>query len=93
MRILKLYIAIGLILALGMFFEIAAHAEDTNQEVTISFNAPVKIPGQVLPAGTYRFKPVQSDERVVRISMPMRRAYTQRSTLSRQTVRSPTKTW
>lgn len=63
----KLYIAIGLILAFGFFFEIAAHADDTSQKMTIRFSAPVQIPGQVLPAGTYRFEPTESDERLVRI--------------------------
>jgi hypothetical protein len=56
MRIHKLYIALGLILALGLFFELAAHAADANQETRITFSAPIQIPGQVLPAGTYIFQ-------------------------------------
>ena len=67
MFIRKLYIVVGLVLALGFFFEIMAHAEDTTQEITIRFTAPVQIPGQVLPAGTYQFEPEESDETVVRI--------------------------
>ena len=71
----NIYIAIGLILAFGMFCGIVAYAQDTaegstqdaNQDVTIRFDAPVQIPGGVLPAGTYQFKPVDSDEGVVQV--------------------------
>jgi hypothetical protein len=56
MKINKLYIVVGLIFAFGLFFAIAAHADERNQETIITFSAPVKIPGQVLPAGTYRFQ-------------------------------------
>ena len=67
MQIRNLYIVIGLVLALAFFLEILANAEDINQEMTIRFSAPVQIPGQVLPAGTYQFKSAESDESVVRI--------------------------
>jgi hypothetical protein len=69
MRINKLYIVIGMILALGLLFEISAHADDSNQETTITFNAPIEIPGQVLSAGTYRFQLVapDSDQDLVQI--------------------------
>ena len=67
MFIRKLYIVVGLVLALGFFFEIMAHAEDTTQEIAITFNAPVQIPGHVLAAGTYLFEPQESDETVVQI--------------------------
>ncbi len=33
----------------------AAHADQTNQETTVTFSQPVQIPGRVLPAGTYVF--------------------------------------
>ncbi len=56
MKINKLYIVIGLILAFGLFFELAAHADESNEETTITFSAPVQIPGEVLAAGTYRFE-------------------------------------
>jgi hypothetical protein len=61
MRINKFYIAIGMIIALGLFLEVAAHADERNQETTITFSAPVQIPGQVLPAGTYRFELADPD--------------------------------
>jgi hypothetical protein len=67
MRISKLYIAIGLILAFGLFFEVAAHADETNQQTAITFSAPVQIPGQVLPAGTYVFLADTDNQNLVRI--------------------------
>jgi hypothetical protein len=33
----------------------SAHADEWNQETVLTFSGPVAIPGQVLPAGTYRF--------------------------------------
>ena len=33
-----------------------AHADEWNQKTYFTFSAPVEIPGQVLPAGTYVFK-------------------------------------
>lgn len=56
MRINKLYIAIGLIVAFGLLTEIAAHAEANNQETRITFSAPAQIPGQVSPAAKYQFQ-------------------------------------
>jgi hypothetical protein len=32
-----------------------AHADQNNQETTVTFSQPVQIPGRVLPAGTYVF--------------------------------------
>jgi hypothetical protein len=56
MRINKLYIVLGLVIAFGLFFEFAAHADEVNESTKITFSAPVQIPGQVLPAGTYLFE-------------------------------------
>lgn len=56
MKINKLYIALGLLMALSVFFELAAHADEANESTKITFNAPIQIPGQVLPAGTYVFE-------------------------------------
>jgi hypothetical protein len=33
----------------------SAHADEWNQETILAFGQPVEIPGQILPAGTYRF--------------------------------------
>ncbi|HET7892356.1 MAG TPA: hypothetical protein VFL34_12560 [Candidatus Sulfotelmatobacter sp.] len=56
MKINKGYIAVGLIIAFAVFFELAAHADESDQATTITFNQPIEIPGKVLPAGTYLFK-------------------------------------
>jgi hypothetical protein len=62
MRINKLYIALGVLIAFGLFFELAAHADEFNQQTTITFSAPVQIPGHVLPAGTYLFQLADPDD-------------------------------
>jgi hypothetical protein len=61
MNIHKTYIALGLIIAISMFLGLVAHADETDQATTISFSEPVQIPGQVLPAGTYLFRLLDSD--------------------------------
>lgn len=61
MRIHKGYIAIGLVIALGLFFAVLANASEFDQKATITFSAPVQVPGQVLPAGTYTFQQPEPD--------------------------------
>lgn len=61
MKINKGYIAVGLIIAFALFFELAAHADESDQATTITFNEPIQIPGQVLSAGTYLFKLADPD--------------------------------
>lgn len=56
MKINKGYIAVGLVIAFALFFELGAHADESNEATLMSFSAPVQIPGQVLPAGTYLFE-------------------------------------
>src|SRR5258708_26439583 len=63
MKTNKLYIVVGLIIAFSLFSELAAHADESDQATTITFNQPIQIPGQVLPAGTYLFKLPNSDSR------------------------------
>jgi hypothetical protein len=68
MKIHKTYIAIGLMIAFTLFFELAAHASETDQLTKITFNQPVQVPGLVLSAGTYLFKiPDTFDLNVVQI--------------------------
>ena len=62
MRIHKLYIAIGMLIALGLFLELVAHASELIEQTRITFGAPVQIPGQVLPAGTYTFQQADSED-------------------------------
>src|ERR1700683_4893107 len=46
-----------------------AKANEWDKQTVLTFNEPVEIPGQVLPAGTYVFKLLdsQSDRNVVQI--------------------------
>ena len=61
MKINKGYIVAGLIIAFSLFFELAAHADESDQATTITFSQPIQIPGQVLPAGSYLFKLANPD--------------------------------
>ena len=54
---------------LGMIMPKQASADEWNQKTQFTFSGPVEIPGQVLPAGTYVFKLLdsQSDRDVVQV--------------------------
>ena len=69
MKINKGYIAVGLIIAFALFFELGAHADESDQATTITFSQPVQIPGQALPAGSYVFKRADGniDQNVVQV--------------------------
>ena len=62
MRINKLYIALGFLIAFALFLELTAHADEVNEATIVTFSAPVQIPGQILPAGTYVFQQADPDE-------------------------------
>lgn len=64
MKIHKSYIIFGLLLAFGIFFELAAHADENDQETKITFSEPFQIPGHILPAGTYVFEKADPDDNV-----------------------------
>ena len=73
MKIHKSYIAVGMIIAFTLMFELAAHADESDQATKITFSQPIQVPGQVLPAGTYLFKLVNSEElNIVQIFSPDR---------------------
>ena len=61
MQIHKSYIALGLVIAFALFFELAAHADTWNEQTRITFSAPVQVGDQVLPAGTYTFQLADPD--------------------------------
>jgi hypothetical protein len=67
MKIHKLYIVIGLVLAFGMFFELAAHADETDQKTAFTFSEPFQVPGRMLPAGTYLFETDRDNSNIVRV--------------------------
>ena len=56
MNINRNYIILGLVIAFGLFFELAAHADVFDLATIITFSQPIQVPGQVLPAGTYLIK-------------------------------------
>lgn len=62
MRIHRLYIALGLLIAFGVFFELTAHADENNEFTKVAFNAPVQIPGRTLAPGTYVFEQGAPDD-------------------------------
>jgi len=68
-RVLGIAFCVGVIC---MMFSSSAFAQSYNKKTTVTFSAPVEIPGvdaQVLPAGTYVFKLLdsQSDRHIVQI--------------------------
>jgi len=56
MKINRGYIVVGLMIAFALCFELAAHADESDEATTITFSQPIQIPGKVLPAGSYLFK-------------------------------------
>ena len=58
MRFLKPVVIVLALAAFSLTFSSRANATVTDEQVTFTFNQPVQIPGQVLPAGTYVFKVV-----------------------------------
>ena len=67
MKIHKTYVAIGMIVAFTLFFELAAHADEGDQATEITFSQPIQVPGQVLSAGTYLFQMSTDDQNIVQI--------------------------
>ena len=61
MKTNKGYIILGLMIALSLFFELAAHAEPMDQRTKLTFSEPIQISGEVLAAGTYLFRLADGD--------------------------------
>jgi len=68
-RVLQAVLCVGI---LGAALAPAAKADAFNEKTVVTFNAPVEIPGRVLPAGTYVFKVMDSvaNPNVVEIMNP-----------------------
>src|ERR1700757_722651 len=69
MRFKKFYLALTMLIATGALFQPHARADEENQTTKMTFSAPVEIPGQVLPAGSYIFERADDNDlrSVVRI--------------------------
>ena len=62
MKLQKTLSIIALLLAIAIMLP-GVHADDWNQATRFTFSQPIQIPGQVLPAGTYRFQLANTDNR------------------------------
>ncbi|MBZ5506959.1 MAG: hypothetical protein LAO78_16000 [Acidobacteriia bacterium] len=72
MKITKGFLIVLGVLAIGLFLLPKARADQWNKKTKVTFSQPVEVPGagaQILPAGTYVFKLVdsQSNRNIVRI--------------------------
>lgn len=70
MRFTKALLLTLSMLAVGLFLLPMANADQWNKKTKVTFSQPVEIPGQILPAGTYIIKLLDSDSNrsIVRIS-------------------------
>jgi hypothetical protein len=69
MNIVKTVLVIAALSMLGAMSTTSVRADEYNKKTVMTFNQPVEIPGQVLPAGTYTFKLLDSpsDRHIVQI--------------------------
>jgi hypothetical protein len=63
MKTNKIYFLIGLLITSVLFFEVAAHADESDLRTKLTFSRAIQIPGKVLPAGTYLFKLANTNDR------------------------------
>ena len=54
--------AIGLMLLGGIFFVPQGRADESDKKTIVTINEPIQVPGKVLPAGTYVFKLLNSND-------------------------------
>lgn len=69
MKTLKTVLVVLAISLLGVILTPGSRADELNKKTVLTFSQPVEIPGQVLPAGTYTFKLMDSpsDRHIVQI--------------------------
>jgi LPXTG-motif cell wall-anchored protein len=69
MKIVKTILAVLTLALLGAVLSPGAQADNWNKKTVMTFDQPIEIPGQILPAGTYTFALVEShsDRNIVRI--------------------------
>ena len=69
MKIVKTVLVATALSILGAMSLSSVRADEWNKKTVMTFNQPIEIPGQVLPAGTYTFKLAESrsDRHIVQI--------------------------
>ena len=69
MKFVKTIFAVLALTLLGASLSAGARADEWNKKTVMTFNQPVEIPGQILPAGTYTFVLADSpsDRHIVQI--------------------------
>jgi len=69
MKTVKTVLVVAALSLLGAMLTPGARADEWNKKTIMTFDQPVEIPGQILPAGTYTFKLLNSpsDRHIVQI--------------------------
>lgn len=69
MKIVKKVLVVAALSILGAMSVSTVRADEWNKKTVMTFNQPIEIPGQILPAGTYTFKLAESrsDRHIVQI--------------------------
>jgi hypothetical protein len=69
MKVIHSVLVTVLLVGLGATLAPNARADQENKKTVMTFSQPVEIPGQILPAGTYTFKLLdsQSDRHIVQV--------------------------
>src|SRR5277367_718641 len=69
MKIVNTVLVVSALALLGAVSAPGARADEWNKKTIMTFNQPVEIPGQILPAGTYTFKLLNSpsDRHIVQV--------------------------
>jgi hypothetical protein len=61
----KMFSGMICLMLLGIFFVPQGQADETNKKTIVTVNEPIQVPGKVLPAGTYVFKLLDSNDRTL----------------------------
>lgn len=69
MKIIKAVLVVSALSLLAAMSAPSIRADEYNKKTVMTFNQPVEIPGQILPAGTYTFKLLdsRSDRHIVQV--------------------------
>jgi hypothetical protein len=69
MKIVNTVLVVAALALLGAVSAPGARADEWNKKTIMTFSQPVEIPGQILPAGTYTFKLLESpsDRHIVQV--------------------------